>query len=187
MIYDVSLPLVAIVLGVLYLAGHVPGLIQPERFYAFLRPLPRQHVLGVVLVAAAGFWFCFLTATQDIGELSPMRWNLTIAWAVGAILLIIFVPNFLAVRGLALLLLLGVYVMLDACFLIASPWRLVITILAYVWAVTGIVLIASPYLLRDVLEVCCRDAQRCRLFSAAGTVFGLLLVCLGAFVYPYVQ
>ncbi|MEM1057751.1 MAG: hypothetical protein AAGK14_00765 [Verrucomicrobiota bacterium] len=187
MIYDVSLPLVAIVLGVLYLAGHLPGLLQPRRFYDFLRPLPRNQLLGSLLVALAASWFCGLTATQDLGELSPFRWQLTGTWAIGAALLIIFVPNYLTVRGLAMLMLLAVYIMLDACFLVDSPWRLVVTVLAYVWAVVAIVLVASPYLLRDLLDFCCHDRQRCRLFSAAGSVFGLLLISLGVFVYPYVH
>lgn len=187
MIYDFSLPLVAVVLGVIYLVGHLPGILQPRRYYQFLRPLPRHHLLGVVLVGVAGFWFCYLTATQDIGELSPFRWPLTTAWASGAILLMIFVPNYLTVRGLGMLMLLAVYVMLDACFLVNSPWRLVVTLLAYLWAVAGILMVASPYLLRDALELTCGNAQRCRALSTAGAIFGAVLIGLGLFVYPYVQ
>jgi len=187
MIYDFPLWLVAVVLGVMYLVGHLPGILKPERFYRFLQPLPRHHLLGIVLTGLAGFWFCWLTATPDLGELSPYRWNLMTGWAVGTVLLIAFVPTYLAVRGLGMLMLLAVYVMLDACFLVDSPTRLVVTMLAYVWALAGIVLVASPYLLRDLLDYTCRDTKRCRAFSAAGAAFGVVLLSLGLFVYPHVS
>lgn len=183
MTYDVSLHWVALVIGAMYLIGHLPGMFWPEKTSRVIKRFPRNYPVGVVLTLAAGIWFCWLTATTDLGEMSGMRNTLVVAWAAGAILLVIFVPTFLAVRGLAFLLLLGTEVILCAAFLVDSESRLVMTVLAYVWAITGMVLVASPYYLRDVLDFVLKTPQRCRLFSVVGVAFGAVILALGLFVY----
>lgn len=181
--YDFSLSTVTLVIGVLYLLGHLPGVFWPKDFRRMLKGFPRNYPLGVVLTLAAGIWFCWLTATTDLGEMSGLRNVLVLAWAVGAVLMMVFVPTFLAVRGLAFLLLLGTEVILSSAFLVDSNARLVMTVLAYIWAVVGMILVASPYYLRDGLEIAVATPQRCRLLSVAGAAFGVVLLALGAFVY----
>lgn len=184
--YHVSLYLVAIVVGLVYLATHLPGVIAPEPYTRFVKSLPRNYALGVVLTLAAGAWLTILTATTDLGEMSPMRQGLLVAWVTGTVLAVLFLRVFLAVRGLAMLMLLSVGVMLDSAFLVDSNTRLVVTVLAYVWAVAGIALVASPYLLRDLFDLALKDAGRTRAACGAGAVLGAVLLLLGLFVYPNV-
>jgi hypothetical protein len=183
MTYDLSLKWVTLVIGFLYLAGHLPGVLAPELFAKIARRFPRHYPAGVILTLAAGIWFCWLTATTDLGEMSPWRNTLVSVWAAGTILMVIFVPTFLAVRGLAFLLLLGTEVILSAAFMTDTDARYVMTVLAYVWAIVGMILVASPYHLRDALEWAFKTPQRCRILCAAGSLFGVLLLILGAFVY----
>jgi len=148
-----------------------------------VRALPRNYPLGVVLTAAAGLWLSLVTAWSDLGELTSIRATLIYVWLAGTASAIFFMPVFLAVRGFAMLLLLGAGVLLDSAFLVDSGSRLVVTILAYVWAVAGIALVASPYLMRDAFEYLFKSEQRCQIACGAGAGFGLLLVILGLFIY----
>ena len=184
MTYFVSLKITAIIIGLLCLAGHLPAALAPERFGPFMRTLPRNYPLGVVLMLAATLWFTTLTGMMDLGEISSARMQLMTVWTVAGVLVVIFVPGFLAARGLGCLLLLGAAVVLDAAFLVATPWRYVMTILAYYWVIAGMVLVYSPHLWRDVINYVTKTPERLRWSSWPGVAFGLVLIALGIFVYP---
>jgi hypothetical protein len=183
MIYHLSLATVTIVLGLLYLALHLPGALAPSIFIPLAKKFPRNYPAGIALMALAGVWITITTSTMDLGEVSNLRNILVTLWVVGSALMIIFVPAFLAVRGLACVLLLGACVLLDAAFLRNDAIRFVVTIMAYVWAVLGIWLVSQPYRLRDWLDVALASEARCRLVCWPGAVFGVILLVLGLFVY----
>jgi hypothetical protein len=184
MTYFVSLKYVALVLGLIYLATHGPGAIAPDWTAKIARPLPRNRILGVVLMLAATAWFVTLTGLMDLGELSDMREQLMGVWAVAGILMAIFVPGLLALRGLGCLLLLAAALCLDAAFLVQTPARFVVTLMAYGWVVLGMVLVYSPHLGKKALDFALKTPERIRLFCWPGVAFGLLLMGLALFVYP---
>ena len=184
MTYFVSLRMTAIVLGLLYLACHLPGALAPTRFARLARKLPRNYPLGVALMIAATLWFVVLTGTMDLGEISNVRIQLMAVWAVAGVLVVIFVPGFLSMRGLGCLLLMAAALMLDAAFLALTPWRYVVTLLAYGWVIKGMVLVYSPHLGRDAIYWATESEGRLRALSWPGVALGLLLIVLGVFVYP---
>ena len=184
MTYFVSLKLTAIIIGVFYLATHLPGALIPDRIIPLAKPLPRNYPLGVILMLAATIWFVALTGLMDLGELSDVRGQLMAVWAVAGLLVVIFVPGYLAIRGLGCLLLLAAAVMLDAAFLVQTPARFVVTILAYGWVVKGMVLVYSPHLGRDGVHFIMKTPERYRLFCWPGVALGVALIALGVFVYP---
>jgi hypothetical protein len=184
MTYFVSLKITAIVIGLLYLVSHLPAALFPEWIGPRLKPLPRHYPLGAFLMILATLWFVVLTGWMDLGELSNMRVQLMSVWAIAGVLVTIFVPAFLAIRGLGCLLLLASAVILDAAFLAQTPARFVMTLLAYIWVVAGMVLVYSPHLGRDGIDYIVKTPQRLRLLAWPGVVFGLVLIVLGLFVYP---
>jgi uncharacterized protein YjeT (DUF2065 family) len=184
MTYFVSLKLTAIIIGLLALAGHLPPALYPEKFSPLLRNLPRNYPLGVALMLSATLWFTTLTGLMDLGEISSARVQLMAVWTIGGVLVVIFVPGFLAARGLGCLLLLAAALVLDAAFLATTPWRYVMTLMAYYWVIAGMVLVYSPHLWRDAINYVTQTPQRLRLFSWPGAVFGVVLIALGIFVYP---
>ena len=184
MTYFVSLKITAIVIGLFYLATHAPGLLAPASTIHRARQLPSNYPLGVLFMLAATIWFVTLTGLMDLGELSTMRVKLMIAWAAAGILMAIFVPGFLALRGLGCLALLAAALMLDAAFLVQTPARYVVTLLAYVWVIAGMVLVYSPHLGRNALHYAVETPARLKLFCWPGVAFGVLLLVLGIFVYP---
>ncbi len=184
MTYFVSLKIVTIIVGLLISLGHLPMALAPEQSCRFMRTLPRNYPLGVVLMLSATLWFTTLTGVMDLGEISSARTQLMAVWTVSGVLVVIFVPGFLAARGLGCLLLLAAAVVLDAAFLMTTPWRYVMTILAYYWVIGGMVLIYSPHLWRDVINYMTQTPERLRLSSWPGVAFGAVLIALGIFVYP---
>jgi hypothetical protein len=184
MTYFVSLRMTAIVLGVIYIAGHLPAALAPGAFTAWSRKLSRNYPLGVVLMLLATLWFVVLTGVMDLGEISNVRVHLMVVWTVAGVLMVIFVPGLLALRGLGCLLLLAAALMLDAAFLATTPWRFVVTLLAYAWVVLGMILVYSPHIGRRWLDWATESDRRLRAFSWPGVALGLILLVLGIFVYP---
>jgi len=183
MTYFVSLKITAIIIGLLYIVGHVPFALAPVRWTPLLRSLPRNYPLGVVLMLAATAWFTVLTGVMDLGEISSIRTQLCAVWAVSGLLMTIFVPGFLAARGLGCLLLLAAALILDACFLVETPWRYVLTVLAYIWVIVGMFLVYSPHYGRDAIQFMTQSPLRLRLFSWPGVAYGALVILLGIFVF----
>jgi len=184
MTYFVSLKMTAIIVGLVIAAGHLPGAIAPEKFGPMLKRLTRNYPLGIVLMLAATLWLTILTSVMDLGEISGARTQLMAVWMIAGVLVSIFVPGYLSVRGLGCLLLMAAALMLDAAFLVLTPWRYVVTLLAYFWVVAGMVFVYSPHLGRDAAFYVTQTPQRLRLFAWPGVVFGLLVIALGIFVYP---
>jgi hypothetical protein len=184
MTYFVSLRLTAIVLGVLYIAVHLPAGLAPAAVAGWSRQLVRNRALGVVLMLLATLWFVVLTGVMDLGEISNMRIQLMAVWAIAGVLMAIFVPGLLALRGVGCLLLMGAALLLDAAFLAQTPWRYVVTLLAYGWVIKGIILVYSPHVGRGWLDWAVASENRLRVLGWAGAVFGLLLIILGIWVYP---
>ncbi len=184
MTYFVSLKIVAIIIGLLSVAGHLPGVLTPERYGTWMREITRNYPVGAVLMLAATLWFTTLTGVMDLGEISGARTQLMAVWALAGILVTIFVPGYLTVRGLGCLLLLSAAVVLDAAFLVLTPWRYVMTLLAYYWVIGGMVLVYSPHYGRDAVFYVTQTPQRLKKFSWPGVIFGVVLIGLAIFVYP---
>jgi hypothetical protein len=184
MTYFVSLRLTAIVLGLLYVAAHLPAALAPVRFGVWARRLSNNYPLGVVLMVLATLWFVVLTGLMDLGEISNIRVQLMAVWAIAGVLLAIFVRGFLTLRALGCLLLLAAALLLDAAFLATTPWRYVVTILAYAWVIAGMVLVYSPHVGRKWIDWASENTEHMRVLAWPGVAAGLLLVILGIWVYP---
>jgi hypothetical protein len=57
-------------------------------------------------------------------------------------------------------------------------------LLAYLWAISGMVLVYSPHLGQSAVEYATETRRRLQLFCWPGVAFGLLLIILGIFIYP---
>ncbi len=148
-----------------------------------LNHLPRNFPACVVLALAAGIWGTALLGTMDLGEFSSYRMRFVLCPVIGTGLTIFFVQQFLAVRALAMLLLLAVAVILDAAFVVDSSARLIMTSLAYAWSILGMVLVASPYLMRDWIAWIFRNETWCRAACLPAVVLGIALICLACVSY----
>jgi hypothetical protein len=94
-----------------------------------------------------------------------------------------FADQFLAIRGMAALLLLIAKVTLNAADLSDSPSRLIVTVLAYLWVCIAVWMASAPHQVRDWITFITANATRCRTACSLGAVVGVFLVLLGLFVY----
>ena len=160
--------------GLLLLVLGAPLLLNHQGFVTALQRLPRSTAAAVVFFGIGAAWFLWTVwhlSTADFGE---YRVLLTIGFAVVAALSFKCVPDFLAVRGLCVLVLMSATPLLGSAYMeFQYPQRLFLVSLVYVLIILAIWLGASPFRLRDFFE---------RLFARPGRIraFGALLLGYGA-------
>lgn len=180
---SIKLSTLSLVLGVLVSAISAYGLVRPEGASKSMKKFPRSLLWGYALMALGTCWFLYylsLESVSDFAEYKPMMYG---GFTLLGVLSCIFLTDFLAVRGLAIVLMLLGKLIVDTAHLDASPWKLVLVTWAYIMVVAGIWFTISPWRCRDWLDWCSANESRIRLASATRLVFGLLLVGLGLVVF----
>lgn len=176
MIYSLSLHTAGLIAGAVLVLLSVAALVTPAR--DFLPRFPRSRAAGAALLTVDVVWSFWLLATMEMGEFSSFRRPLLIILPLGFILVLRFVDEFLAVRALGILCLLAAEPLLDAAFLRPEASRLLLTVLAYLIVVAGLIWVTMPYKLRDQIQWSTRSATRWRLLSGLGIAFGgAILIC----------
>ena len=176
MIYSISLHTAGLIAGLALLLLSLAALLSPAR--NFLPQFPRSRVAGAVLLTIDFIWSIWLLVTMEMGEFSGFRRPLLVALPIGFFLVLRFVDEFLAVRALGILCLLAAEPLLNAAFLRPETSRLLVTVLAYLMIVAGLLWVTMPYLLRDQIQWSTKSDGRWRLLSGAGFVLGAAItVC----------
>ena len=178
MIYDFSLRSVGLFVGLGLIAAHAIALLRSEQTKSWLQQFPRSRPAGIVLCTLAALWALWLAATMDLGEFSPNRTLICGVVIAGAIMVPLFAEEFLAVRALGILALLAAEPLLGAAFLRPEQTRLFLVVLAYGWAIAGLIFVGAPYVLRDAIQWITASPGRYRVVAWSGVFYGLLLVAL---------
>ena len=176
MIYSLSLETALLVVGCALILGHLAAFIFGTQLQKQLRAFPRSVPAGVVLFVAAAGWFAGLVAFTDLGEFSTMRSKFLIFTVVGAVLMLRFVQEFLAVRALGMLLLLVAEPLLESAWMRPESGRLWLVGLVYGWIVAGLFFLGTPYVLRDAIAVVTASAARWRAAAFLGIAYGTVLL-----------
>jgi hypothetical protein len=150
-----------------------------------LRALPRSPVGSLVLFGGGMLWF--LVRVASMGDADRILGSSNTPWVIGfaaiGVLSIRYVPDFLAVRGLSVLVLLVATPLLDAAFMeYGHPQRLVMVALVFAAIVAALYLAALPYRLRDFFQWLFAAPGRTRALGAGLLGYGLLLNVV-AFTY----
>jgi hypothetical protein len=176
MIYQLSLQTTGFAVGFLLIVTHLFFLVRQEQTITWAKAFPRSRGAATVLLAIAAVWSFLLIQTIDLGEFSHLRNVMLLAIVAGAILSWIYVPEFLAVRALGMLLLLAAEPLLESAFLRPELSRLLVVILAYAWIIIGLFLVGMPYLLRDAITFVTACRKRLLIGSIAGIAWGIAIV-----------
>jgi hypothetical protein len=176
-----KLSLLSILLGLGMAAPQVYGLARPNAFAAAVRKFPRHLPTGIFLMMLATAWFVWLVSIEPIADFAAFKPHMMVAFAAIGIATCFYVQDFLAVRGLAVVLLLLAKLMVDTGrpHLGATPWVLLIQSLAYVFVIAGIWLTIAPWRLRDLLHWATATEQRIKVGSGIRLAFALLVFVLG--------
>jgi hypothetical protein len=180
---DMTLKLstLSILLGLGVGLPQIYGLVKPAAFAAAVRKFPRSVPWGVALMLLGTGWFVWNLSQEAISDFAAYKTPMMIGFAAIGVGACIFVQDFLAVRGLAVVFLLLAKLMVDTGrpVLTATHWVWVIQVWAYVLVVAGIWLTIAPWRLRDFVNWATANEQRVRFGSMARLAFGLFVAGLG--------
>jgi hypothetical protein len=180
-----KLSLLSILLGCGMAVPQVYGLVRPKALSDAAKKFPRHVPTGIVLMLLGTAWFVWNVNVEPIADFKPIKPYLMAAFAGVGIGACFFVQDYLAVRGLAVVMLLIAKLMVDTGrpHLDESPWVKLIQVWGYVLAVAGIWLTLWPWRMRDFLNWATATEQRIKIGSAIRLAFALLVITLGLTVF----
>ena len=177
----IKLSILSILLGLGLALPQVYGLMNPTGFANAVRKFPRSLPWGYVLMVLGTGWFLWYLSQESIADFASYKNILILGFAAVGLGACVYVQDFLAVRGLAVVLLLLAKLMVDTGrpFLPVTAWVLVIQTWAYVLVLAGMWLTISPWRLRDLLLWSTANEKRIKLGCGIRLVFGLFVALLG--------
>jgi hypothetical protein len=182
-ITDMTLKLstLAILLGLGMGLPQIYGLVNPSAFATAVRKFPRSLPWGFALMLLGTAWFLWNLSQESISDFASYKDKLFFFFGAIGVAACFFVQDFLAVRGLAVVLLLLGKLMVDTGrpALSATSWVLVIQTWAYVLVVAGIWFTISPWRLRDLLQWGTASEKRIKVGCGLRLAFGLGVAALG--------
>ena len=150
-----------------------------------LKAVPRSPYATALFWGGGALWFLYMVWNISQADLvvfdSPKPFVLI--FAVIALAAVYYMPDFLAVRGICVIVLLAAWKILCGLFgEYDHPLRLFVTVLAYAAVIKALVFACVPWLARDWLDWLFARAQRPRALGAAVLAYGALLAVI-AFTY----
>jgi len=149
----------------------------------FIIDFPRSKKLSVLFIGLATAWFLWkhvvFLSEADFGDYKLLIGGIALATAL---LSFYFTPDFLAVRGFAMILLLWSREVLDTAFLNTSYSRLVLVSTIYLLIIAALYFGAWPYKMRDCIGWFYKEAFRMKSVGMILSVLGLLITFL-SFTY----
>lgn len=179
----------------LFLATLLPGLClallggllvwNDPRVSSTAKALPRSNRAAWLFFGASSAWF--LWRVSRLGEADLIFFQqpgpVMIGFGVLALLALIYTPDFLAVRGLCILVLLGADPLLQAAYMeYDQPQRLLMVTAVYLFLALAIYLAAAPYRLRDFFDWLFRTPGRAKWVGIVLLGYGLTTSAM-AFTY----
>ncbi len=188
---QVSLANLSVLLGVFLAALSGYSLAKPAAVGQAMRGFPRANAPGYVLILAATAWFLWSIKVEDMADYREIKQWFYIGFGAVGIGSCIFLRDFLAVRGLAVFMLLLANLMLNTqrIYMLEAPeahmseWRLVFAVWAYMIIIMSMWLVISPWRMRDMMEWMLTKPRRLEAKSWFRLAFGILLIVLGLTVF----
>jgi hypothetical protein len=143
--------ILTIILAVAVMLPGTLALLVAPKHPEFCRRIPRNRNVGVILALGALLWAAHEAEVMLEGGLARFIPLLNILAPIIAFLAYFFL-TYLATRAFCGLLLLLITRLLHEAFVIHLPARPVFSALCYIIALAAMVLIAQPWMLRDIFE-----------------------------------
>jgi len=173
----------SVILGVAYCALNLYALLQPAAFTNSARKFARSQAWGFFLMPLGTLWFLFNLNNESISDFAAYKNLMLLGFGAVGMGTCFFVRDYLAVRGLSVVLLLLAWFTLNYARWSNSPWHILVSAWCYVWIIAGMWFTISPWRLRDYLQWLTATPARLRTQSSIRLVFGALIVALGLFVF----
>lgn len=178
-----KLNILSIILGAGVVIPATVCLLNPASTIEVIRRFPRSTVAGYLLTAIGTVWFLINLNSENIVDLESYKNFMFLLFPAIGLATCLYLKDFLAVRGLAVTILLLAKLMLDTARWENSSWRLVIVVWAYVLVCLGIWFTVSPWRLRDLIDWAIKNYKRFIALTTVKLIFGILLVILGIIMF----
>lgn len=179
-----ELSIIALLIGLLALAIGGISLAVPARVLAGTERFPRSIWPGRILAAVDLVWAAYNLTLMHLGMFDA--WKIHLVWLVpvAIFLCVKYMDDLLSPRTLGGLFLLAAGPVLAAARWNPSDWRLVITVLAYLWIVLGLTFLLEPWWFRRLMPwIVGSTENQVRFGGVLKALLGLGLIALALFVY----
>jgi hypothetical protein len=178
-----SLTLATLLPGLLLIALGLPLVINHSGYAAILKGFPRSQLATYLFFGGGAAWFLYGIWHLSPADFGDYRKLLFVGFAAIAVLSFKCVPDFLAVRGVCVLVLMAAMPLLMAAYMeYDKPQRLLMVSLVYLLLALAIWLGAQPWRMRDFLQWLFARPGRARGVGGAIAAYGVVL-SLAAFTY----
>lgn len=179
-----DLSTVAIIIGLLALTGGTAAVLAPAKVRAGAMAFPRSIWPGRILAAIDLVWAAYELTQMHLGMFDA--WKVHLYWLTPAaiVLCIVYLDELLSPRALGGLLLLAAGPVLDAARWHPSDWRLIVTVIAYLWIFLGLVFLLSPWWFRRLaIRLTGSGDPLVRILGAVKAAAGIGLIALALLAY----
>ena len=180
---EISLATLSLILGAVAVLKGVMGFMGGDKVRDFISGFSRNNTAGYVLILAAMVWFLFILKDENMADFENLRTPFYVFILLTGIGSCLYLKDFLAVRGAAVLMLLLAKLIVDTARFHESEWRLVLVTVAYLMVIGGMLFTVSPWRMRDLLAWVTVDEQRFKILCGVRIGFGVLLLALGFFEF----
>jgi hypothetical protein len=150
---------------------------------SFIKGLPRSRRFTVLAFGVGSLWFIYKVSQLGEADFGNYSDKLMMLFGAIAVLSYFFVPDFLAIRGVCICMLLGASELLSSAFALYDvPARLFLVVFAYILIILGIYLAVAPYRARDFVEWLFQTQGRPKLIGGLVIAYGLML-SIAVFTY----
>jgi hypothetical protein len=178
-----SLTAATLVPGLLLILLGAPLLLNHSGYAAVLKAFPRSTAAAFLFFGVGAAWFLYAIWHLSPADFGEYRTYLFIGFLLVAILSFKCVPDFLAVRGLATIVLMGAMPLLQAAYMeYDKPQRLFMVTAVYAALAGAIWLGAQPWRLRDFFTWLFAQPRRARGIGGVLAAYGVILSVV-AFTY----
>jgi len=185
---EISLSTAGLVLGLFLVVLYGLMFVKSDTSKEIVKKLPRNSQVGTYLMGLGMVWFWLLVAppgkgflsslTMDLGEFNKIKKYLVIGVPLFCIGMIMYVREFLFVRGLGLCLLMAAAPLLYASDFERAPLQWVMPLFCYLMIIKGLYFVGMPYLFRDGVSWATANPGRWRGLLMSGVIVGVIFLTL---------
>ena len=177
-----TLAVIAWILGTFAIGGGLVVFGVPKMVRRGMDDYPRSVWPGRILLAVDMVWAAYAVNQMHLGGFDV--WKVHLYWLAPVLTVIgcLYLDELLSVRALGGLLLLAAGPILNAARWHPSLWRLVVTLIAYLWIGVGLLFLLEPWWFRRIASRV-QSVTALRAGGLAKALIGLGLIVLAWLVY----
>jgi hypothetical protein len=167
-----------LITGLILLSLGALFLVSNSAIISMFKAFPRSQTAAVIVFGGGAAWFVYNVANMSAADVIGFSTPTPFVFIFGGLALAAFfyLPEFLSVRGLSVVILVGSWPLLMSAYgRYEFPQRLLMVSALYVAITAALYLAASPFRLRDFFDWLYRAPGRARILGGALAAYGLLL------------